>query len=137
MPVLHRVVCFAALCLCLIAPAHAQTDLAATHENVLKTLPGDQSAGSVLGLFESLTRNHPEGLEGGPRMVIIVEPSEEGTAMKVTVERTGLLNDSVSADRHVGFATQRAGKWVLTGLWRQQLCARGVQRGKWTKTPCA
>lgn len=93
-------------------------------------------ASSVLELFASVYKNHPDTLEGGSSMKIDVRKTASGNAMIVQIRMLGLLDDSVSGQEFLGFVGLREDGWVLKSLWQRNLCARGEQAGLWTRKLC-
>lgn len=96
-----------------------------------------RSAPSLLGALGALVANHPEAIEGRPTMQIDMAPSADSSMMIVEVTQHGLLDDSVSGQRHVAHVKQGPKGWHLVGLWQQSMCARGRLAGQWTGGRCS
>ncbi len=105
---------------------------------------------SVYDALSPVLDSHPEGMEGRASAEITVEkkrwrrePSYRTPVINtdpfiaVTITQHGYLDDSVSGGRF--FAEMRQdenGKWMVAGLWSQNMCARGDKAGQWTGARC-
>ncbi|MEO0871131.1 MAG: hypothetical protein AAFY19_04105 [Pseudomonadota bacterium] len=65
-------------------------------------------------------------------------PSRAGRGQAaILVERRGLLDDSVFADRHYAIAYFTNGQWRFDAIYRQFLCARGTKPRQWKAGLCS
>ncbi len=93
-----------------------------------------RNAVSALDLARPLTQNFPESLEG--RQGLSIKLGKRGGAeIIIDVTRTGLLDDSVTADMHRITAKQTASGWEATSVGVKRKCARGRNPG-WTTGAC-
>ena len=95
-----------------------------------------RTAASVIDLFFPITKNHPESLEGRPEMALSIRRGSNANTLTVRITNTGYLDDSVSGEKFVAIVSRNTEGWYLDNLWRQNLCSRGTNAGKWVKTPC-
>ncbi len=96
-----------------------------------------RTAASVLDLFRPITKNHPEALEGRPEMALTIRRGFIANTLTVRITNLGYLDDSLTGEKFVAIVTRNAEGWYLENLWRQYLCARGKNAGKWVKTSCS
>ena len=89
---------------------------------------------SLLDLARPLTQNFPESLEGRQGLSIKLG-KRGGSEIIIDVTRTGLLDDSVTADMHRIIAKQTSGGWEATSVGVKRKCARGRNTG-WTTSTC-
>lgn len=62
----------------------------------------------------------------------------EAEPVRIVVERTGLMDDSVSGERHViEYPLNNEGEREASAYGVQVQCARGNLAGKWGKGPCS
>ncbi len=93
-----------------------------------------RNAVSALDLARPLTQSFPESLEG--RQGLSIKLGKRGGAeIVIDVTRTGLLDDSVTADMHRIVARQTLGGWETTSVGVKRKCARGRNTG-WTTSAC-
>ncbi len=95
-----------------------------------------RTAPSVLDLLRPITSTHPETLEGRPEMALTMRRDLNADSLMVRITNTGYLDDSVSGEKFAAIITRNAEGWYLDSLWRQNLCARGKNAGKWIKKAC-
>lgn len=58
--------------------------------------------------------------------------------LRIVVERTGFMDDSVSGERHViEYVLNEDGERIASAYGVQLQCARGELAGKWGKGPCS
>jgi len=93
-----------------------------------------RNAVSALDLARPLTQNFPESLEGRQGLSIKLG-KRAGSEIIIDVTRTGLLDDSVTADMHRIIAKQTSGGWETTSVGVKRKCARGRNPG-WTASAC-
>lgn len=97
----------------------------------------DVKADSLIGVFDPILRGHPESMDGNAAAKIAFEKNSSGDAFVVEIELDGLLDDSVSGQKFVGFVGPAAdGGWQLQSLWLRQKCGRGDVAGQWVKGNC-
>lgn len=97
----------------------------------------DLKAMKFLDVFAPILGGHPESMEGNAAARIAYEKKSDGTGYVVEIEQDGLLDDSVSAQKFIGFVVPaKDGGWQLESLWLRQKCARGKAAGKWVKGNC-
>ena len=93
-----------------------------------------KNAVSALDLARPLTQSFPESLEG--RQGLSIKLGKRGGAeIVIDVTRTGLLDDSVTADMHRIVARQASGGWETTSVGVKRKCARNRNAG-WTTSTC-
>jgi len=95
-----------------------------------------KTARSLMELIAPVYAGHPEAQEGRPTLNVEVAEAPDGSAMQINVRMTGYLDDSVSGEEFAALAGEGQEGWVLKGLWKRQLCARGRTAGQWTSEPC-
>lgn len=98
---------------------------------------------SIFGVFGSPTiwdglaplgRGSLESTEGSPGLSVNVRTEGEGFVADVL--RTGLADDSVSAE-HVRIEFRReVDGWYATNAYRRHQCARAADPEQWSTTPC-
>ncbi len=89
---------------------------------------------SVMELFAPIISAHPESLEGRPEMEISLTRIDRFITVNITA--LGYLDDSVAGGKYAGIVSRKDGQWHLDSLWRQNLCTRGKNAGKWVKSSC-
>jgi len=93
-----------------------------------------KNAVSALDLARPLTQSFPESLEG--RQGLSIKLGKRGGAeIVIDVTRTGLLDDSVTADMHRIVARQTSGGWETTSVGVKRKCVRSRNTG-WTTSTC-
>lgn len=104
--------------------------------------------GSVTALLKPILGNHVEAMEGKPGLTVSMKqarwyhwafpklPVGQKDFLGVEIERTGIADDAVSADRYFVAVVQSEDGWRVDKLWRQQMCARGKFAGQWTEQNC-
>lgn len=93
-----------------------------------------RNAVSALDLARPLTQAFPESLEGRQGLSIKLR-KQGGSEIAIDVTRTGLLDDSVTADMHRIIAKQTASGWEATSVGVKRKCARSRNAG-WTTSAC-
>lgn len=106
--------------------AWAQVDLAGWQPKV---------AGELMGLFARMFQGYAE-FDGAERMSVTINAAGDDETYEIFITQTGLKDDSVAGARWAARVKPGAEGWVLRALWRQQLCARGGTKGKWSKEKC-
>ena len=69
-------------------------------------------------------------------MALTMRRDLNADSLMVRITNTGYLDDSVSGEKFAAIITRNAEGWYLDSLWRQNLCARGKNAGKWIKKAC-
>lgn len=110
----------------------------------------DWRGDSVFDVLSLILNSHPESMEGRATADIKVEkqrwrreavgplvPHSSDPFFAVTITQHGYLDDSVSGGRYFADVRQdEDGQWMVAGLWRQNMCARGKDAGQWTRERC-
>ncbi len=94
-----------------------------------------KNADDMMGLFQPLFGGYAE-FDGAKTMTITINETPDGTAYEVFVTQSGYADDSVSGGRWAATVKPQSSGWAIETLWRQQLCARGAHKEKWTKQNC-
>lgn len=94
-----------------------------------------KTARDLMGVFRPLFAGFAE-FDGARATAIGIRPAPGGQIYEVFITQDGLADDSVSAMRWAAKVKPGSEGWTLQGLWRQQRCARGANKGQWTKANC-
>ena len=94
-----------------------------------------RNAPELMGLFSRLFAGYAE-FDGALRMTISINEAPDGATYEVFIAQDGYGDDSVSGARWAAKVKPDGTGWVLDSIWRQQRCARGGAKGKWTKQSC-
>ncbi len=94
-----------------------------------------QKSDRMLGLFDSLFAEYAY-MEGNASAKIEIDAHAARNGYNVLITELGVADDSISALRLAASIKPGQGGWRTLNLWRQQQCARGDMKGKWTSKPC-
>ncbi|MDH3742558.1 MAG: hypothetical protein OER56_13275 [Hyphomicrobiales bacterium] len=98
-----------------------------------------QSAATIQEIIAPLLAAH--AISAGSRASLSLDINvKDDKAVRATayarLTAHGLADDSVSGVRYtIGFASQGE-VWRVSGMRRENMCARGSQAGQWTSNPC-
>lgn len=86
--------------------------------------PGQASSDRVIDLILPYVGNHPESMEGRPKLDLSIR--KHGSALVVDLTLGGYLDDSVAGQVYRGIVVPSPKGWALKQLGMKLICYRGV-----------
>lgn len=86
--------------------------------------PDLSSSDKVINLFLPFIGNHPEDLEGRPKLDLSIRRHENSLIVDLTLK--GYLDDSVAGEHYRGIVVRTSKGWKLVGLGVKSICYRGM-----------
>lgn len=90
----------------------------------VKISPDLSSSDRVINLILPYIGNHPESLEGRPKLDLSIGRHE--TSLIVDLKLGGYLDDSVAGEHYRGIVTRSSKGWELVELGVKYICYRGI-----------
>lgn len=90
----------------------------------VKIAPDQSSSDKVINLLLPFIGNHPESLEGHPKLDLSIRRYESSLIVDLTLN--GYLDDSVAGEHYRGIVVRSSKGWELVDLGVKHICYRGM-----------